>query len=77
MPFNTLVGAINMSAQQRTILNHLVTRGTISPAEAFITHGISRLSSVIHRLRLAGYKIDMSMREDAAGHKYGRYTIAR
>jgi Helix-turn-helix domain len=75
MPFKTLVHSINMHPQMKTVLAHLIARGSITPMEAWVSHGIYRLSSIIHRLRKVGYPIDVEMRKDEAGKAYGHYTL--
>lgn len=72
-----LVRAISLSPQQRTILGHLTRdRRGISDMESRIVYRITRLSDVVHRLRRKGFGIKTSVRKDATGHKYSRYTLA-
>ena len=59
-----------------TVLKHLKSRGSISPVEAFSSYGTLRLAARIHELREAGHDIKTEIRADAAGHRYGRYTLA-
>jgi hypothetical protein len=60
--------------QTKTVLKHLEQRGSISPMEALVSYGISRLAADIHRLREAGHGIYTEYKRDEAGHKYARYT---
>lgn len=43
--------------QNEMVLNHLQTRGEISPREALDQYGIMRLGARIYDLRKCGYKI--------------------
>lgn len=43
--------------QIQTVLNHLKENGNITSWTAFQDYGITRLSSIIHRLRNVGYTI--------------------
>lgn len=76
MPFHELTKAMQMMPQMKRILKHLISRGSISPMEALNTHRVYRLSSIINRLRKAGYNITTDMRQDEAGQKYARYFLA-
>lgn len=68
---------LTLKPQAKTVLRHLRKNGHISPAEALIVYGISRLAASIYDLRKVGYDIGMEMRHDAQGHKYARYTMAK
>lgn len=57
------------------VLNHLQTRGSISPMEAIITYGIMRLAPAIHDLRSAGHEISTELRADAKGKRYAHYEL--
>ena len=70
------VKQISLSPQQKTILGHLSQRGSISNMEALIVYNISRLSDVVLKLRRKGYNVLTEVREDNAGHKYSRYSLA-
>ena len=65
----------NLTKGSLTVLSHLQARGSITPAEAFATYGTLRLAARIFELREHGHQIEMTMRTDQAGHKYGRYTL--
>lgn len=71
----SLAQTIALNPQVRLVLAHLEKRGSISPMEALTTYGVYRLSSAIHRLRNIGFNIETELREDAAGHRYGRYFL--
>jgi hypothetical protein len=71
-----LTSAINLSPQQRIILAHLMSRGSISDMESQIVYQIKRLSDVVLRLRRKGFKVETDVRKDASGHKYSRYSLA-
>jgi len=69
---------LRLTPQAKTVLVHLKTRQHISPAEALIVYGISRLASCIHEIRRrAGYSVACDIRRDAQGHKYANYRLAR
>ena len=75
MTHATLVSAINLSPQQKTILAHLMRGQSISNMESLIVYNISRLSDVILKLRDKGFEITTEVRKDASGHKYSRYSL--
>ena len=66
----------SVSPGAKTILKHLISRGSISPVEAFSSYGTLRLAARIHELRQDGVTIKTEIRGDAAGHRYARYTLA-
>lgn len=70
-----IVRAINLSPQQKTILQHLMGGQSISNVESLIVYNISRLSDVILKLRRKGFTINTDVRTDAGGHKYSRYSL--
>jgi hypothetical protein len=70
-----LVKSINLSPQQKTILNHLLSGRSISNMESLIVYNISRLSDVILNLRRKGFAVHTDVRQDNAGHKYSRYSL--
>lgn len=72
----TVASDLKVTPQARRVLKHLREHGTISPMEALIVLGVSRLASCIYELRAkAGYSIDIEQRKDDAGHRYGRYFL--
>jgi len=70
-----LAREINLKPSVRKILSHLKERETISPVEALVSHGISRLAAAIYELRQEGWDISTEMRKDASGHPYARYRL--
>jgi|LWDU01.1.fsa_nt_gi hypothetical protein len=62
-------------SQNETIFNHLTEVGSISPIEALIVHGVSRLAARINDLRDLGYAIKSTMSADMNGRRYCRYTL--
>ena len=68
--------AINLSQQQKIILNHLLSGKSISNVESLIVYNISRLSDVILKLRRKGFNVETEVRKDASGHTYSRYSLA-
>lgn len=66
---------ISLKPQSKTVLRHLRNHDHISPAQALIVYGISRLAACIYDLREAGYVVGMEMKQDAQGHKYASYWL--
>lgn len=75
IPFRSPRGFRASHPVNRTVLKHLLRRKSISPLEALMTYGISRLAPAIHDLRSAGHTIKSEIRKDAKGHRYARYTL--
>lgn len=73
----SLAKEINCTPQARKVLAHLKKRGSITPMEAIITYGITRLAARIHELRGAGYEIATQMKRDEAQKPYAHYLITR
>jgi hypothetical protein len=62
-------------SQQKAILEHMREHGSLTSFESFEQHGITRLGSVIHKLRSKGYEI-VSERERALnGNFFARYYL--
>lgn len=72
---NTLTKEPVGYGQAKTVLNHLKKRGSISPMEALVSYGITRLAAVVFELREAGWGVETVMKRDTAGHKYARYSL--
>lgn len=73
----SIASDLRLTPQAKTVLAHIKRNKSISPAEALIVHGISRLASCIHEIRRrAGYRVDCEMRQDDQGHKYASYSLA-
>lgn len=68
---------LRLKPQAKTILRHLKKCDHISPAQALIVYGISRLAPCIYEIRSVGYDVITEMKEDAQGHKYASYRLAR
>jgi glutamate synthase domain-containing protein 2 len=66
---------LSLKPQAKTVLRHLKKKGHISPAEALIVYGISRLAASIYDIRNVGYEVDTEVKHDAQNHKYARYTL--
>lgn len=64
------------NTQLETIRKHLLDGKSITPLHALTVYGISRLSSVIERLRIQGLHIVTVMKQDEVGRKYGEYKLA-
>lgn len=67
--------------QHEAILQYLSVNGDISPMEAFLELGITKLSTRIGELQKAGFAFDKKMTEsvDRRGQpvRYMRYSIRR
>ena len=61
--------------QQTTILNHLHRKGSISPMEAMVVHGIHRLAARICDLKDAGHDIVSDTKRDVNGKVYAEYRL--
>jgi hypothetical protein len=74
----SLASDISLTPQARTILGHLLRRGSISPQEALTVHSIPRLASCIHEIRTKAMRdVTTTIRRDDQGHKYARYTLVK
>ncbi len=61
--------------QKQMILNHLVTKGTISALEALSLYRINRLAARVDELRKLGHNIVTDMKVDMTGKRYARYRM--
>lgn len=66
---------LQLKPQARQVLSHLLKGYSITPMEAMTVYTIPRLAASIHEIRKAGYEVVSTIREDARGHKYGRYEL--
>jgi len=73
----TIVDDLRLKPQSKTVLRHLRGMKHISPAEALIVYGISRLAACIYDIRKVGYDVHCEMRQDAQGHKYANYSLVK
>lgn len=73
----TIATELRLKPQAKTVLRHLRNNDHISPAEALIVYGISRLAACVFELRKAGYTVSTDMAADAQGRKYARYSMAK
>lgn len=64
-------------SQPQIVREHLQQGKAITPAQALLVYGISRLAPAIERLRDSGLVIDTTMREDEVGKRYASYTLRR
>ena len=60
--------------QNKTILNHLQSFGSITSYEAFVKYRITRLASRIHNLREMDYDFEVEM-VTKNKKTYARYTL--
>lgn len=67
---------LSVTPQARQVLNHLEKRGSISPMEAIITYGITRLAARIFELREIGITVLTNLKRDENGKPYARYTLS-
>ena len=63
-----------MIRQETWILNHLKTKGSITPIEALEKYQCFRLAARISDLREQGYKIDTEI-ERRGGKRWARYSL--
>lgn len=68
---------LSVTPQARMVLSHLERRGSISPMEAIITYGITRLAARIFELREIGITVITSLKRDEKGKPYARYTLLK
>lgn len=73
---NSIADDLRLKPQARKILSHLKQGRTISPLEAQTVYGVFRLAASIYEIRQAGYRINAQNKQDEAGHKYARYSMA-
>lgn len=66
-----------MTTQADRIRKHLTDGKAITPGQAMLVYGISRLAAVVEVLRLEGLDIAMVQKRDEAGKKYGEYKLAK
>lgn len=62
--------------QYQLVREHLTAGKSITPGHAMLVYGISRLAVAIDKLRSDGMDIDMILRTDEAGKRYGEYKLA-
>lgn len=68
---------LRLTPQAKTVLKHLESRGNISPMEALISYGISRLAAAIYEIRKSGHQVVAVIKHDENNHRYTRYSMAR
>ena len=62
--------------QHDKVLKHMRRNGSISPHEAIMDHGITRLAARIFELKELGYSIQRTMRVNpTTGASYARYSL--
>lgn len=57
------------------VRRHLKDGRRITPATALMVYGIIRLASTIEDLRAEGMEIDMAIKVDEMGKRYGEYKL--
>jgi len=68
---------LRVTPQARKVLSHLERRGSISPMEAIITYGITRLAARVFELREIGITVLTTLKRDENGKPYARYTLQK
>lgn len=69
---------LKLTPQAKTVLKHLEGRlGAITPMEALVSYGISRLAATIYEIRRAGHEVNAKIKMDEAGHRYTKYSLAK
>ena len=63
--------------QEDKVLSHLKKYGSITSMQAFEEYGITRLASVVFKLRKQGYNIVTTTETSRRGKNYGRYFLRR
>ncbi len=67
-----------MTPQCSTVLHHIRRTGSISPFEAIMDHGITRLSARILDLKKLGYDFKTQIKANPATRKrYARYFLTK
>jgi hypothetical protein len=65
-----------MTPQAHTVLTHLRNHGSLTPVEAATVYRIRHLPSKVFELKTAGYQVRTTLKNDAMGQRYARYTLA-
>ena len=65
------------SSIQKEALAALKRGETLTPLDALSRWGITRLASIIHRLRRAGHKIETVRHPTLHGARYAEYRLPR
>lgn len=73
----TIATDLKLKPQTKSVLIHLRNNDHISPMQAQVIYGITRLAAAIYDLRKAGYIINKTMKTDAAGHHYASYALPK
>lgn len=69
---------LKLTPQAKTVLRHLEgPMASISPMEALVSYGISRLAATIYEIRRAGHGVVAKIKTDQAGHRYTKYSLAK
>jgi hypothetical protein len=63
--------------QPHRILEHLMSKGSITQVEAEAVYKIRRLASRIHELSRFGWNIGRELKSDAMGQRYARYFLKK
>jgi len=63
-------------SQKQQVLNHMATKGSITPMEAFKRYGITCLAERIRDARESGHKIAAVMVK-ANGKRFARYSLLK
>jgi len=63
--------------QVQKVMNHLTKRGSITSATAIGMYGISRLASVINRLRAKGITVEPHYFQGVNGNRVAEYKLVK
>lgn len=63
------------NSTKKQILNHLLNGNKLSHLEAFGVFRTMRLAAYINALRNEGWNIHTTMKQDATGKRYARYSM--
>lgn len=66
---------LNKVSMETLILNHLITKGSISNVEAQALYRCRSLSRRITTLKKEGFSIVSVLKKDATGQRYARYEL--
>jgi hypothetical protein len=62
--------------QRYRVLKHIYKFGSISPRDAFMDYGITRLAARIHDLKKEGYEFEVERKKHKeTGVSYARYKL--
>jgi hypothetical protein len=73
-----LITEINLTPQQRKVLQHIRKTGNITEREAFVEYSMVGLRARIAELRAKGFNVVHTLKKHpVTGQRYGSYSLAR